>query len=201
MVDMKSRQLEKAWRTLQSSKSESLLKRYLTPEVYEKLKDAKTSSGATLLDIIQSGVKNLDSGIGVYTADAESYRVFGALLNPIISQYHYTTLSGRRQPAVDFGDPSTFKNLDPQGRYIVSTRIRCARSLQGYTFNSKLTKAQYLNLEAKVRNVITTQFSGELKGSYFPLAGMTEEVRQQLVDDHFLFKSGDRFLEAANANR
>eukprot|EP00479_Gromia_sphaerica_P006974 TRINITY_DN2156_c0_g1_i1.p1 TRINITY_DN2156_c0_g1~~TRINITY_DN2156_c0_g1_i1.p1 ORF type:complete len:236 (-),score=44.99 TRINITY_DN2156_c0_g1_i1:46-714(-) len=30
---------------------------------------------------------------------------------------------------------------------------------------------------------------------------MTEADRQQLVDDHFLFKKGDRFLESCGANR
>jgi creatine kinase len=42
---------------------------------------------------------------------------------------------------------------------------------------------------------------GELKGKYFPLGGMTEAERKQLVEDHFLFKKGDRFLESAGANR
>ena len=30
---------------------------------------------------------------------------------------------------------------------------------------------------------------------------MTEEVQNQLIEDHFLFKEGDRFLQAANASR
>ena len=29
-------------------------------------------------------------------------------------------------------------------------------------------------------------------GEYFPLLGMEEDVRQKLVDDHFLFVSGDK---------
>jgi len=42
---------------------------------------------------------------------------------------------------------------------------------------------------------------GELKGTYFPLTGMSKQIQQQLIDDHFLFKEGDRFLQAANACR
>ena len=30
---------------------------------------------------------------------------------------------------------------------------------------------------------------------------MTKEVQEQLISDHFLFKEGDRFLQAANASR
>ena len=32
-------------------------------------------------------------------------------------------------------------------------------------------------------------------GTYYPLTGMSDEVQQQLIDDHFLFKEGDRFLQ------
>ena len=42
---------------------------------------------------------------------------------------------------------------------------------------------------------------GELGGKYYPLTGMSEEDRVSLVQSHFLFKRGDRFLESAGANR
>ena len=32
----------------------------------------------------------------------------------------------------------------------------------------------------------------ELAGTYYPLTGMTKEVQNQLIADHFLFKEGDR---------
>ena len=44
-------------------------------------------------------------------------------------------------------------------------------------------------------------FDGELKGKYYSLASMTDSERQQLIDDHFLFKEGDRFLDACGLNR
>ena len=43
--------------------------------------------------------------------------------------------------------------------------------------------------------------TGDLAGNYFPLLGMEEEVRQKLVDDHFLFMSGDKNLIAAGMER
>merc|ERR1719397_321238 len=42
---------------------------------------------------------------------------------------------------------------------------------------------------------------GDLAGTYFPLTGMDEKVRQQLVDDHFLFVSGDPNLKVAGMER
>ena len=39
---------------------------------------------------------------------------------------------------------------------------------------------------------------GDLAGTYYPLTGMDEADRQQLVDDHFLFMSGDKNLQASS---
>ena len=49
-------------------------------------------------------------------------------------------------------------------------------------------------MEEKVKASLTS-LSGELKGTYYPLTGMTKEIQQKLIDDHFLFKEGDRFLQ------
>merc|ERR1711890_180623 len=46
-----------------------------------------------------------------------------------------------------------------------------------------------------------SKLTGDLAGTYYPLTGMDEKVRQQLVDDHFLFVSGDRNLIAAGMER
>jgi len=44
-------------------------------------------------------------------------------------------------------------------------------------------------------------FKDDLSGNYFPLTGMEESVRQKLVDDHFLFMSGDPNLKIAGMER
>ncbi|MCH1927588.1 hypothetical protein L6232_22605, partial [Shewanella sp. C31] len=77
--------LEAGFKKLEASDSKSLLKKYLTREVFDKLKNLKTPTfGSTLLDCIQSGIENLDSGVGIYAPDAESYSVFSELFDPII---------------------------------------------------------------------------------------------------------------------
>lgn len=55
-------------------------------------------------------------------------------------------------------------------------------------------------MEEKVSSTLSG-LGGELKGTFYPLTGMSKEVQQKLIDDHFLFKEGDRFLQAANACR
>lgn len=178
----------------------SLVKKYLIKEVFDKLKDKKTSLGATLLDVIQSGVENLDSGVGIYAPDADSYNVFADLFNPIIDDYHGGFKATDKHPATDFGDMNTIVNVDPTGEFVVSTRVRCGRSLKGYSFNPCLTEANYKEMEDKVSSTLGGM-EGELKGTYYPLTGMDKATQQKLIDDHFLFKEGDRFLQAANACR
>jgi len=193
--------LEAGFKKLQDSNDcHSLLKKYLTRDVFDKLKTRKTAMGATLLDVIQSGVENLDSGVGLYAPDAESYTLFAELFNPVIEDYHGGFKSTDKHPPTDFGDLSTLVNVDPNNEFVISTRVRCGRSLQGYPFNPCLTEAQYKEMEDKVKGQLTTM-DGELKGTYYPLTGMDKATQQQLIDDHFLFKEGDRFLQAANACR
>ncbi|KAM7355292.1 arginine kinase 1 [Cochliomyia hominivorax] len=193
--------LEEGYAKLAASDSKSLLKKYLTKEVFDNLKNKKTPTfGSTLLDCIQSGLENHDSGVGIYAPDAEAYTVFADLFDPIIEDYHGGFKKTDKHPARDFGDVSVFSNLDPNNEFVISTRVRCGRSMQGYPFNPCLSEAQYKEMEQKVSSTLSG-LEGELKGKFYPLTGMEKSVQQQLIDDHFLFKEGDRFLQAANACR
>lgn len=57
MVDAAvSEKLEAGFQKLQEATNcKSLLKKHLTREIFDKIKDLKTSFGSTLLDVIQSG--------------------------------------------------------------------------------------------------------------------------------------------------
>ena len=76
------------------------------------------------------GVANPDSGIGVYAPDYESYSIFSALFDPIIDDYHKGFGPEDKHPDCDFGDGDSLVNLDPSGEYVISTRVRGARSLE-----------------------------------------------------------------------
>jgi hypothetical protein len=61
------KKIEDAYKILQAHpECKSLLKKHLTPDVVEALKNKQTKMGATLYDVIRSGVYNLDAGVGVY---------------------------------------------------------------------------------------------------------------------------------------
>ncbi len=177
----------------------SLLCKYLSPEIYASLKEKKTRYGFTLEQLIRSGVKNVDSGIGVYAGDEESYELFAPLLNPIIREYHGF---GPEDRHISDMDPSHLRveNPDPEEKYILSTRIRVGRNLHCFPLGPNLARRERLIVECMVSDALKA-LDGELAGEYYPLLGMDEATKRQLVEDHFLFKEGDRFLEAAGLNR
>lgn len=111
--------LEAGYAKLVASDSKSLLKKYLSKEVFDQLKTKKTAFGSTLLDVIQSGLENHDSGVGIYAPDAESYTLFGDLFDPIIDDYHGGFKKTDKHPPKDFGDVSTLGDLDPTVRTVM----------------------------------------------------------------------------------
>jgi len=177
----------------------SLLSKYLTHEVFESLKDKKTSSGFTIEQAINSGVINLDSGIGVYAGDQESYGVFAALFDPIIEAYHGFGKEDAHKSNLNPDDLNA-SNPDPEGKYIVSTRIRVGRNVDHLPLGPGISKEQRDQVESSVVEGLHT-LEGELAGNYYPLLGMSKEVQDNLIKDHFLFKEGDRFLDTAGLNR
>ena len=161
----------------------SLLKKYLTPEVFELLKDRKTSTGVTLRDCINSGVVNLDSGVGLYAGDEETYKVFEPLFGPLIEDYHKGHKITDTHPSDMDETHLKAPNPDPEGKYIVSTRIRVARNLRGYPLQPTNTLEGLHAIEQKASESLAA-LDGELKGTYYPLKGMDEATAQKLVWRH-----------------
>ena len=177
----------------------SLLSKFLTKEVFDALDAKKTANGFTLQQAINSGVVNLDSGIGVYAGDEESYETFAPLFDPIIQEYHGFSKSDNHHSDFDAAALNA-GNPDPEGEYILSTRIRVGRNVADLPLGPAISKEQRNEVEAQVSSALKG-LEGELRGTYYPLQGMSEADSAKLIADHFLFKAGDRFLEAAGLNR
>jgi len=173
----------------------SLMKKHLTDEVYSELKNLKTKSGYTLDMAINSGIKNPDSSIGIYAGDEESYEFFGAVFNPIIKEYHGFSEDDKHKTCLHVED---LRDATIDDERIISTRIRVARNLTEFPLGTNISKAQRAEVESRVVEALK---SLTCKGKYYSLESMSEETRELLIKEHFLFKEGDRFLEAAGLNR
>lgn len=179
--------------------SKSLLAKHLTNKMFENLKNKQTSNGFSLTQMINSGVKNPDSSIGIYAADEESYDVFSELFDPIIKEYHGFGKEDKHKSNLN-ADELNAINPDPKGEYILSTRIRVARNIKDLPLGTAISKEQREYVENQVSSVLTS-FTDNLAGTYYPLNNLSKSDKELLIKEHFLFKEGDRFLEAAGLNR
>ena len=176
----------------------SLVAKYVTAPLWEKLSKVVTAtSGFTLAKAIACAVEFDDQHCGIYAGDWDSYSVFADVFDPLIQEYH-----GISPEAVHTSDMDVTKikgNIDGTAP-VHSTRIRVGRSIDGFGLSPGITKEQRLGVENLMKKAFAN-LTGDLAGTYFPLTGMGEEVRQQLVDDHFLFMSGDPNLKVAGMER
>jgi len=176
----------------------SLVAKYVTGPLWAKLSSVKTeTSGFTLAKAIACAVQFDDQHCGIYAGDWDSYKDFSEVFDPLIQEYH-----GISADAIHTSDMDVNKiqgNIDPTAP-VKSTRIRVGRNIDGFGLSPGITKDQRLGVENLMKGAFS-KLTGDLAGTYFPLTGMDEAVRQQLVDDHFLFMSGDKNLQVSGMER
>ena len=178
----------------------SALSRNLKKDIWEEYKDMSDPKGVSFKVCIFSGVQNLDSGIGVYAGSHEGYTTFNKLFDPVIEEYHGHKVGDKHVSDMNYEGLTNAEFTPEDSDMVVSTRIRVGRNLEGYPLGPGVTKEQRLEIMEKVTQACS-KFEGELAGEFYKLEGMTQETQEKLVSDHFLFKRGDRFLEACNLNR
>merc|ERR1711954_154763 len=176
----------------------SLVAKYVTKPIWEKLSRAVTkTSGLSLSQAIACAVQFDNQHCGIYAGDWDSYKVFADVFDPLIQDYHGIAADAVHTSDMDVGKIKG--NIDPTAP-VHSTRIRVGRSIDGFGLSPGITREQRLGVENLMKKAFAN-LTGDLAGTYYPLTGMNEQVRQQLVDDHFLFVSGDRNLIAAGMER
>lgn len=115
--------------------SPSLLKKYMTPEIWNQLKNKKDKYGFTFRQLINSGVSFPNSSIGVYCGSEDSYTVFAPLLDKVIQDYHGHGPNAKHKTEWD-SSKFNFGNVDPENKFVQSTRIRVARNLAAFPLGS-----------------------------------------------------------------
>merc|ERR1711926_44906 len=176
----------------------SLTAKHVTAEKWAKLGDHVTkTSGFTLAKAIACAVEFDNQHCGIYAGDEDSYIDFADVFDPLICEYH--GLPADFQHVSDMDPTKVNGNVNPEVP-VHSVRIRVGRSIQGFGLSPGITKEQRVGVEKLVSTALK-RLDGDLAGAYYPLTGMDEKVRQQLVDDHFLFMSGDRNLKVAGMER
>merc|ERR1712083_714062 len=172
----------------------SLVAKYVTKPIWDKLSRAVTkTSGFTLAQAIACATEFDNQHCGIYAGDWDSYKVFSDVFDPLIQEYHGISATSKHTSDMD---ASKIKGTISKDAPVHSTRIRVGRNIDGFGLSPGITKQQRIDVENLMKKAFSN-LKGDLAGSYFPLTGMSEKVRQQLVDDHFLFMSGDPNLKVA----
>lgn len=145
---------ERSFPNLTRHGKNSLLKRYLTPAIYDELSKRQTSKGVKLEDLIRSGVSLPAHPLGVFAGDAESYTVFADLLDPIIAHHHKVPVAHQRSPLQRFQtnlDPQALLSIELDSRYVLFTRMRLARSIEGIRFTPCMDRAERRKVESLIK--------------------------------------------------
>lgn len=177
--------------------SRSLAKKHLPPKLFKTLAGLETKSGFTIAKAVASGIANPDSSIGIYAGDKESYKVFNRVFTPIINEYHKLKagLSHKNQcKAVPL------PLLDPENKFIKSTRIRVARNIAHLPFPPHMSRAQRLHAEQQAIDAMSA-LPFDLAGTYTAFSKLSPESYRELLEEKLAFPKGDRFQDAAGINK
>jgi len=163
-----------------------MVRKHLTKEMYEKLFDKVTPNGVTFDKCIQPSVDFMGKIVGLVAGDEESYTVFSDLFDAIIDEKHlgFTKTDKHPKPELDASKLTSGK-LDE--KYVKSCRVRTGRSVRGLCLPPAICRAERREVESVLKDALNG-LEGDLKGKYYPLAEMTKEEEQRLIDDHFLFQ-------------
>ncbi|HKL01144.1 MAG TPA: phosphagen kinase [Desulfotignum sp.] len=175
----------------------ALAARFLTRALFDRLAMRKTATGFTLPLAIQSGQKNHDSSIGIYAGDAESYTLFREIFDPVITSYHQITGPVRHTGELALLDTA---DLDPDGDFIVSSRVRVARNLAAHAFPPHISRQDRQCVEKQILDALKL-LPAPLKGCYHPMGELEpEQIPRECLAGR-AFPPGDRFQEAAGIIR
>ena len=180
--------------------TKSLLSKCLTPKIWEQCKDRRDKHGFTFRQAIMSGSKYVESGVGVYAGSHDSYYAFAPFFDKIIEAYHGHKPNDKHISSMDYNALKCPPFPPDEDKMINSTRIRVARNLAAFPLGTCVTRDERNQIESLVVSALN-EFEGELKGKYYSLAKMTEAEKKQLINDHFLFKGGDKYLQSAGLER
>ena len=120
--------------------TKSSVARFMTKEVFDEYKGKKDAAGVPFEVMVFSGVKNVDSGIGVYAGSHDSYTTFGKLFDPVIEDYHKHGKADKHVSNMDYTQLNCPPFTEEEAAMIVSTRIRVGRNLANYPLGPGISK-------------------------------------------------------------
>jgi len=136
--------------------TKSELSKCMTQEIWDEYKDQSCAEGVTFKTCVFSGIKNLDSGIGVYAGSHDAYTKFNKLFDKVIENYHGHAPGATHESDMTSDGIANAEFNEEDAAMVVSTRIRVGRNLAGYPLGPGVSKAQRDEIMAKVVEACNT---------------------------------------------
>lgn len=168
------------------------------PELYANNANKTTPMGFTFDSAIQAGLDAPHLGVGIVAGEAAAYDTYKDIMDVVIEGWHGFKPTDTHKADLDYTKlvltESQAKKFD---QFVISTRIRSGRSIDGLALPPSTDRKQRRKVESLMAEALGGM-TGELAGKYYPLGGMTKEEEQQMIDDHFLFQKPDARNVLAN---
>ena len=95
----------------------------------------------------------------------------------------------------------TSQQADPENRYILSTRIRIARSLEGVRFPPTMTRMERRHVQSLLHECCNNFHSEQFRGVFMPVLEMSTDQNLDLIERHLLFDNPNEWTIAAGLGR
>ena len=140
--------------------NKTVMARLLTPEMFSKVKDKRTSRGYHTGKLIKSGLHDktannrlkLSSGeslletlTGLLAGDEECYDIFSELIDPVICEVHQIDHLNNLRPEVNL-NWEDIKGGNFYEANVLSCRVSTSRNIQGYGMIPGCSPAELLNV-------------------------------------------------------
>uniref|UniRef100_A0A915HFW2 arginine kinase n=1 Tax=Romanomermis culicivorax TaxID=13658 RepID=A0A915HFW2_ROMCU len=188
------------WKNLPNDENACLLKKTVTDKAFNKVKDLRTLSDSSLLNIMQEAVNLPNAEIGINAPDVASYDTFRSIFDPVIAKLH----NGFRgaQPKSNWGDEKKLqllvdeetKKLDKDGQFVKSY----------FHFQPIMNETDYYQTEFFTKKLFADNPSfasqkSDLKGQLCLFRTTNDsEINDLLGNTTFDFRNKDKRLEVAS---
>jgi len=175
-----------------------------TPGLYDKYKNVKTPGGVSLAKCIKTGIDNPGHPhiltCGLVAGDEDCFHTFKDLFDIVIGKRNGDYAPDAKHPTdMDISKLSSTQ-IDPDGKYVLTTRCRTGRSVKGLPLPPACSFEQRRETERVIVNGLN-KLQGELKGKYYPLNGsqsmdgaMDGDKEERLRKNGNLFQEPDSTL-------
>lgn len=144
--------------------------------------------GFTFDQAIQAGLDAPHLGVGIVAGEAASFEVYKEIMDIVLEGWHGYKPTDTHASDMDFTKiKMTAEQAAKFDKYVVSTRIRAGRSIDGLALPPSTDRKQRRTVE-RLLTAALSDMPIDLSGKYYPLGGMTKEEEDDLQKAGFLFQ-------------